>query len=273
MTSPLTTVYLFAGDSLTEGVHGEDYVERVGKGLYRGRAGLDGEVVNAGRGGDTVKSLLERIDGPLNRHQPDWVVLAVGTNDAWMPWLAERSLGWKLWFQVQRLRAGQKPTRDLDQFAALYRALIDKAQQAGAQVLVCTTTPVGERITTPLNRQLARLNGVIKHVAVDRRVPVADVWQAFVEQLAPLPDPSSYVPGEWLFTWVDRRRLRSRPADELSKKRRLTLTFDGLHLNSRGADLWAHTVLTGLALAQGMTPTPETPRSLLTAPSASEVEA
>jgi len=270
MASSLTTVYLFAGDSLTEGVHGEDYVERVGKGLYRGWAGLEGEVVNSGRGGDTVKSLLERIDGPLSRHQPDWVVLAVGANDAWIPWLAERSFGWRLWSQAQGLRAGQKPIKDLDHFAALYRALIDKAQQTGAQVLVCTTTPVGERITTPLNRQLARLNGVIKHVAVDRQVPVADVWQAFVEQLAPLAKPSSYVPGEWLFTWVDRRRLRSRSPDEMSKRRRLYLTFDGLHLNSRGADLWAYTVLAGLALAQGMTAPPEPPRSLLGAPSVRE---
>ena len=270
MASSMAPVYLFAGDSLTEGVHGEDYVERVGKGLYRGWAGLEGEVVNAGRGGDTVKSLLDRIDGPLSCHQPEWVVLAVGANDAWMPWLAERSLGWKLWFQVRRLRAGQKPTQDLDQFAALYRALVDKAQQAGASVLVCTTTPVGERITTPLNRQLARLNGVIKHVAVDQQVPVADVWQAFVEQLAPLPKPSSYVPGEWLFTWLDRRRLRSRSPDELSRKRRLHLTFDGLHLNSRGADLWAYTVLTGLALAQGMRAAPEPPRSLLAAPTVPE---
>jgi lysophospholipase L1-like esterase len=244
----------------------------VGKGLYRGWAGLEGDVVNAGRGGDTVRSLLERIDGPLSRHQPDWVVLAVGTNDVWIPWLGARSFGWKLWFWAQRLRAGQKPTQDLDQFAALYRALIDKVQQSGAQVLVCTTTPVGERITTPLNRQLARLNGVIKHVAVDRQVPVADVWQAFVEQLAPLPKPSSYLPGEWLLTWLDRRRLRSKPPDELSKKRRLYLTFDGLHLNSRGADLWANTVLTGLALAQGMTPSPEPPQSLLSAPSVPEAE-
>lgn len=248
--SPMT-VYLFAGDSLTEGVYGESYVERIAKGLYQGRAGLEGEAVHAGRGGDTVMAVLSWIDEPLRQYQPDWVVLAVGVNDVWLPWLTARSFVWWLWFGYRRFKMGQKTLTDLDQFAATYRALIDKAQQAGAQVLVCTTPPVGEKLSSPLNRRLARLNGIIKHVAADCQVPVADVWQAYVEELATLSKPSSYTPGEWLFTSIDRRRVRSTTPDEIARRRRLHLTFDGLHLNSRGADLWAETILTALAQAQG----------------------
>jgi hypothetical protein len=37
----------------------------------------------------------------------------------------------------------------------------------------------------------------------------------------------------------------------VAQRRRLHLTFDGIHLNSRGADLWAETVLRALAQAQG----------------------
>ena len=44
--------------------------------------------------------------------------------------------------------------------------------------LVCTATPVGENLSSAVNRRLARLNGVIKHVAAECLVPVADVWQA-----------------------------------------------------------------------------------------------
>lgn len=251
------SVYLFAGDSLTEGVYGESYVERIARILYHGQAGLAGTVVNAGRGGDTVQALLDRIEPPLRDHEPDWVVLAIGANDVWLPWLSAHSLGWRLWFQVRRWMAGQKPTTDLDQFAAAYRALIDRAQTvSGARVLACTVSPVGEQLSSPVNRRLARLNGAIKDVAADCRVPVADVWQAFVEELAALPRPSNYVPGEWLFTWLDRQRVKGTSPDELSRRRRLHLTFDGLHLNSRGADLWAKTVLTVLAQAQGATEAP-----------------
>jgi len=259
-------LYLFAGDSLTEGVYGENYVERVGKALYRGQFGLSGEVANASRGGDTVNSLLERLDEPLDRYRPDWVVLAVGCNDVWIPWLADHSFGWLLWSRYKRLRQGQKPATDLDQFAALYRGLIDKARHAGAQALVCTTTPVGERISSPLNRRLARLNGVIKHVAIDRQAPMADVWQAFVEEYAPLTKPRGRVPGEWLLTWKDRRRLQSTPPDEIAKRRRLRLTFDGLHLNSRGADLWALTILESLARIQGLDVALRPSASLLSPP-------
>ncbi len=256
MASSPTTVYLFAGNSLTEGIYGESYVERVSSALAQGRSGLAGEVVNAGRGCDTVLSLLERIDRPLRQYQPQWVILAVGGNDVWLPWLSGHSLGWALWFLYRRIRLGQKPSTDLDQFAAAYRALIDQARQAGARVLACTVSPLGERLSSPVNRRLARLNGVIKHVAADCLVPVADVWQAFVEELATLPLSSNYVPGEWLFNWLDRRRLSATSPDEVARRRRLHLTFDGIHLNSRGADLWADTILSALAQAGGAAAVP-----------------
>jgi len=244
-------LYLFAGDSLTEGTYGESYVARIAAALDRGEAGLAGQVVNAGRGADTIKALLNRIDVPLRRHRPDWVIVAIGCNDIWIPWLTAHSVIWRMWALVRRVQFGQVPTTDLDQFAALYRALIDKAmKQADARVLACTTSCCGERLSSPPNRQIARLNGVIKGVAADCGAAVADVWQAFVDELAPLPQPSAYVAGELLFTVMDRRRLRTTSPDEISQRRRLHLTFDGIHLNSRGADLWAKTILAALAQAK-----------------------
>ena len=41
-------------------------------------------------------------------------------------------------------------------------------------------------------------------------------------------------------------------ADALARRRKLHLTYDGIHLNSRGADLWAVTVLQALARAEAM---------------------
>lgn len=252
MTSSRVNLYLFAGDSLTAGAYGESYVERAARSLYKGDYGPTGEAVNAGLSGDTVLSLLRRIDRPLRRYQPHWTILTIGGNDVWFPWLSEHSAGWWLWAQYRRLTAGQMPVTDLDQFASAYRALIDKARQVRSQVMACTVSPLGESLSSPVNRRVARINGVIKHVAAHCDVPVADVWQAFVEQLAALPSRSGYLPGEWLFVWSDRRRTKRVDPDEVAERRRLYLTFDGIHLNSRGADLWADTVLRALARSQGL---------------------
>lgn len=251
MVSSRVAIYLFAGDSLTEGVYGENFVERTAKALYKGQYGLKGEAVNAGRDGDTVASLLRRIDRPLHRYRPRWVILAIGSNDVWIPWLTSHSLGWRLWSLSRQFRFGQTPAADLDQFAAAYRALIDKARQIDARVMACTVSPLGEQLTSPTNRRTARLNGVIKHVAAELQVPVADVWQAFIEELALLPSRSGYLPGEWLFAWSDRRRVKRTGPDEIAARRGLHLTFDGIHLNSRGAELWTETVLGALARAEG----------------------
>lgn len=256
MTASSRNVYLFAGDSLTEGVYGESYVERVAQALDQGSHGLRGEVVNAGRGGDTITALLHRIDRPLHRYGPSWVILAIGSNDVWLPWLSSHSIGWWLWLKYRSLRFGQSPTSDLDEFAAAYRGLIDKAEQVGARVLACTVSPVGEQLSSPVNRRTARLNGVIKHIAADCQVPVADIWQAWVERLAVLSSRSGYLSAEWLFAWSDRRRMQKARPDEVAERRRLYLTFDGIHLNSRGADLWAETVLQALAQARGMSGVP-----------------
>ena len=86
MTRP--TVYLFAGDSLTTGSLGESYVARIAAAFNQGEARPTRHLVNAGRDADTLRALLARIDQPLQQHQPDWVVLAIGINDVWLSWLA-----------------------------------------------------------------------------------------------------------------------------------------------------------------------------------------
>jgi lysophospholipase L1-like esterase len=250
MSLSTSTAYLFAGDSLTEGTYGESFVTRVGQGLSMRPGGPGAGVVNAGRGGDTVRSLLARLEGLVREAQPQWVILAVGTNDAWFQWLISSSLGWWLWLQLRALRTGQVPTGDLDRFAAYYRALIDRSRAvSGTRVLACTVSPLGEVLSSPVNRQVARMNGVIQHLAVECRVPIADVWQGFVEQLAPERRPSRYLPRLWWSSSLDRRHLERSTPDELARRRRLRLTWDGIHLNSRGADLWAATILRALDTA------------------------
>ncbi|HSJ53813.1 MAG TPA: GDSL-type esterase/lipase family protein [Anaerolineae bacterium] len=248
------SVYLFAGDSLVEGVYGESYVKGVFQALAANNPQSEPRVINAGRSGDTVSALEGRIDHLLQEYQTDWVILAVGTNDVWWPWLAGHSLGWRIGLAVRHMRTGQRATSDLDQFAAAYRSLIDRCRRAGARVLACTVGPIGEQISSPLNQQVARLNGVIKHVVAEQQVPLADVWQAAVEELSGLPRGSGYFSGEWLFAWMDRRRYATAGPEAMAKRRGLHLTFDGVHLTAQGADLWSRTIVAALERAEWAEP-------------------
>jgi lysophospholipase L1-like esterase len=251
LSSSPPVVYLFAGDSLTEGTFGESFVERVSRNLSRPLA-VPCIVVNAGRGGDTVRSLLDRIGSVVREAMPHWVILAVGTNDVWFHWVTSRSLGWALWMRFRQMRTGQIPTGDLDQFAAVYQVLLDRTQAAGVtHVLACTASPLGEDLASLPNRRVAAMNAVIRRVATDRSVPVADVWQAFVEELVGLPNPSRYLTRSLSSVGRDARLLTSRTPDVLARQRRLRLTFDGIHLNSQGADLWADTIARALVQVQG----------------------
>ncbi len=247
-----TPVYLFAGDSLTEGRIGDDYVDLVAQALVQGQGTLKGRAVNAGRTGDTARSLLARIDGVVSSVQPQWVILAVGSNDVWFRYLNEVSPGWSLWLLYRRLRWGQAAAADLDDFSAAYRALVDRIRAGGARALACTVSPLGEDISTSLNREVARLNGAIKRVAVECGAPVADVWQSFVDELSLVRRPARYLPSRVPSAWWDRQRLRHRSAAEIGSHRKLVLTFDGIHLNRHGAELWAATTLAALRQAQGV---------------------
>lgn len=105
----------------------------------------------------------------------------------WWPWLGRNSLGWWLWLLHRRFRYGQQPTTDLDRFAAAYRALIDLARGAGAQVLACTISPFGENLASPANRQLARANRAIKQAAAERGVLLATCGNRALRSWRPCP--------------------------------------------------------------------------------------
>ena len=102
MPTPPVPTYLFAGDSLTEGVYGESYVEMLESAVGQGL------VVNDSIPYDTAATTLARIGEPLRRYRPQWVILAVGSNDVWLPWLSGLSLGWGLWHLYRRLRWGRR---------------------------------------------------------------------------------------------------------------------------------------------------------------------
>ncbi len=87
---------VFTGDSITDAGRrntapplGQGYV-RMTVDLLAARApALGAKVINTGIGGDTVRDLRARWDRDVIDHQPDWLTVLVGVNDAWC-WLVGR---------------------------------------------------------------------------------------------------------------------------------------------------------------------------------------
>jgi lysophospholipase L1-like esterase len=212
----------FFGDSLTEGRPGVSYVE-----MLRVRF-PEHEMLNYGRGGDSVVGTCERIcsldaEGPF-----DLAFVWTGVNDvlahiSWAsPW-TRRLLG-EPWAETRA------------EFVATYRRILDELSQTASSIVTVAPLFIGEDPGNPWNRRLATMAGEIERVSasfprveyVDLRPEMSDVPS---ERCA-----SDYIERRGLATVWEAVALHDPDeVDRLASRRGLCYTLDGIHLNSRGA--------------------------------------
>jgi lysophospholipase L1-like esterase len=254
----------FIGDSLTAGRPGSAYFE-----ILRERL-PEHELVNLGRGNDTVASLHRRIGGLHRRigglhrrigglhldaekgHPFDLAFLWVGVNDVvenpqWLVRLANALIG-------------QPRARDLDEFRAYYRKTLDLLCRCAQHVIAVPPVLKGEDLGNPWNRDIEVLARVIEELTAGyEQVDYLALRAVFVQALAGKPI-SSYAPGHVRHLVMDilfrRRRSGSNPE---SAKLGLHLTIDGVHLNSAGAALVAEAFLKTIRRTICPTHTPALP--------------
>lgn len=195
-------IVAFLGDSITAAPDG--YARLVAD-LWRAahpRCRL--RIVNAGRGGDRSVDLPPRLERDVLAHWPHIVTLSIGINDVW--------------------RGLDAPGQGLDVDLPLYQRsvenVVDTISATGMQVIVLTTSVIGELLDSEGNRRLQPYNAFLRAMATARGLIVADVYAAFREALSS-PHP---------------------PA----------LTTDGVHLTHRGNAVMAIPVLRALESALGM---------------------
>ena len=74
---------LVLGDSLSAGYgldSGQSWVDQL-ESEIKSEVGMDVQILNASISGDTSAGGLSRLPGLLSRHQPDYVLIALGAND------------------------------------------------------------------------------------------------------------------------------------------------------------------------------------------------
>jgi len=213
------------GDSITAGHPGVSYSRYLkSKKDYR----------NFGLGGDTLLGLSKRISCFLMKSSYNEFIIEIGTNDILLPFLSKYSKAWNKTVDCIIAR-GSIPLSKAADFTEEYEKLICKLSDK--QIKVISILCIGENIESDLNAKVDEYNESIRNLCIKYGVAYVDFnkWQKEII--------SNYNPGIGYF-------ISKNPFDIMidslittylgfsswiSKKRKLIVTVDGIHLNENGA--------------------------------------
>jgi isoamyl acetate esterase len=192
---------VFLGDSITQGGVGpKGYVTLIKNALGKQHKDLGIEVIGAGVSGNKVPDLQRRLQKDVLAKKPTVVVIYIGINDVW--------------------HGERDPSRGTskEKYEEGLKDIIGKIKDAGARVVLCTPTVIGEKKggANKLDSKLDEYAGISRKVAKEMKVRLCDLRKAFVTYLN-----------------------ANNPEDRESG----ILTTDRVHLNDTGNRVVAHTIL------------------------------
>jgi lysophospholipase L1-like esterase len=159
---------VFLGDSITAaGVGPNGYITVIKNVLAEKHPDLGVELIGAGISGHKVPNLQGRVDKDVVAKKPTIVFIYIGIND--------------VWHGEKNPANGTMP----DKFESGLKEVIGKCTSAGAQVILCTPTVIGEKKdgANNLDAKLDEYAGISRKVAKELNLPVCDLRKAFVEHI------------------------------------------------------------------------------------------
>jgi lysophospholipase L1-like esterase len=158
-------LYMAFGDSITIGegsTRHEGGYRSVLRDMLRAHFGGAAEVEEQGQSGSKSDVGAERIGGSLNRVRPAYTLIMYGTND-----------------YVRAPCQNEFPCFTIDAL----RDMVGAARSVRSLPILATIPPVQPESNAPgRNGWVGRMNELIKPMAAEQRVPVADVYGAFMRE-------------------------------------------------------------------------------------------
>lgn len=195
---------VFFGDSITGlGNKGIGYIQVIRDHLADKKKELGVQCLGAGQSGNKVADLQKRVQKDVLAKKPTIVVIYIGIND--------------VWHGEKKPENGTAP----DAFEFGLKEVIGKCAKAGAQVLLCTPSVIGEVPAggNNLDAKLDQFAEISRKVAKELNVNLCDLRKVCVDHLQ-TNNPSKRVSG--------------------------ILTRDRVHLNQAGNRLVAQAILKSL---------------------------
>jgi lysophospholipase L1-like esterase len=195
---------VFLGDSITQGGAAPGgYVTIVREAIDKQLKDRGVEVIGAGISGNKVPDLEKRLERDVLSKKPTVVVIYIGINDVW------------------HSTSGRGTPKDT--YEQGLRRLIAQITAAGARVILCTASVIGEKHdgTNDLDKMLDEYCEISRRVAADTKVQLLDLRKAFLTALK-----------------------RDNPRNAAKN----ILTTDGVHLNPVGNRFVADQMLIALGV-------------------------
>lgn len=183
---------IFFGDSITElGVKPNGYVAILRDSLNS--LGSKFEVIGAGISGNRVTDLQRRLEKDVLSKKPSIVVIYIGINDVWHFKFADRGL----------------TGTSKDEYREILSGIVADIQSAGAKVILCTPSVVGEKKNgaNELDQMLDEYSDISRAIAKEHNAALLDLRREFLAY------------------------LHEHNASNAEKD---ILTYDGVHLNDAG---------------------------------------
>jgi lysophospholipase L1-like esterase len=224
---------IFFGDSLTEGVPGASYYNILKEKIP------EHNLVNCGKGGDTVISLYRRIKKMKISKTYDIAFIWIGTNDV----LVNVSNKYPLLKKF----LNQPCVKNIEEFRKYYLNIIEAVSANAKKIFTVSPLLIGEDMHNKWNEELGRLCEEIKDLSSEiKNAEYIDLRKDFISVLSSKKISSYILPGtiiDIVFSWLfnDPERVEKK-----SKERGLHLTLDGTHLNYAGAQMAADVFLKGI---------------------------
>ncbi len=212
----------FFGDSLTEGRPGVSYVD-----ILRERFPAD-ELVNLGRGGDSVIGTHEIVASPAGLGPFDLAFVWTGVNDilAHVSWASP----------IRRLLLAEPWANSRGEFVTHYRALLELLSENAMHIVAVAPLFIGEDLSNLWNRELEVVAHEIESLCASfDRVEFLNL-RPYMPAVASGACASPFLEKRGLGTVWEVLALRdAADVDRVAEERGLCYTVDGVHLNSRGA--------------------------------------
>lgn len=157
---------VFLGDSITAaGARPGGYISQVRERIQSAFPGLKVEVFGAGIGGHKVPDCQKRLDRDVISKKPTLVFIYIGINDVW---------------HWNRNKGTPK-----DVFESGLKDLVQRCNDAGARVVLCTPSVIGEKVdgSNEYDEMLDAYSAISRKVARDTKSEMCDLRAAFMTHL------------------------------------------------------------------------------------------